>query len=488
MSMALQRGSPKLCLYTVSNRGFASKASSTWIKRHLRDPYVKKAQVENYRSRASYKLIEINAKYNILKPKYNVLDLGSSPGGWSQVAVEKVGIDTDTPLVTAIDLSPMDYLKGVKFLQGNIEDQKIIDQVFLQQNGRQFDTIISDVAPNFSGRKTEEHLQILEMNKKTLEWARLFLRRGGSLCMKTLQGHKEADHFKVLSHHFKRFLRVKPKASRTRSRELFFVGLGYQEGELHKFLRNRKQDEPMTPEEEERYNELMGYDVRRYFEAYLSLCAKHDYQDESAEDTVKRLFGSVEINPKRFKHYRQYEYDDRDLLEEFAKEAGTFDPRDDPDAHLKPKTMKEKIELMKESGLFEDPYSMSPEESEAYYVREMTELKQLVTNIEKEFEEDDDLQEELYNKGKRQMFLPEDKIDDIPEERIDVDGRTSASVEEIIQRDRLMRQLWEEASGVDEELRKADDFLYDEDVLSQYKEEDQRKVIAYAKELKRRKQ
>ncbi|KAL4479469.1 hypothetical protein ABPG72_011791 [Tetrahymena utriculariae] len=204
-----------------------TKSSKMWMQEHVTDEYVKKAQKDNYRSRASYKLIEIQERYKIFKQGQKVLELGSAPGGWTQVAVEFTKSSEKKPTVLAIDRDFMDPVQGAVFYQGDINDKKT--QVYIPEFFKlePVDVVISDMAPNFSGDLDQDHLLIQDLNNMTIDVCTKNLKIGGTVVMKTLNGTLEKDVFRMYKIYFKEFLRVKPRASRARSSEIYYLGKGY---------------------------------------------------------------------------------------------------------------------------------------------------------------------------------------------------------------------------------------------------------------------
>jgi len=207
------------------------------MNEHVNDEFVKKAKLYNYRSRAAFKLIEINHRYNLLKPGYKVIDLGAAPGGWTQVAVEKVNSAPNKPIVFSIDRDAMAAVPGSVYYRGDIEDEltRIKIKEFLNYNNA--DVILSDMAPNFVGDKDIDHMNITVLNGITLKVCFHSLRTGGSVLMKSLNGTLENKFFTYFKTFFKTFQRIKPSASRARSSELFYLGTGFKLNEdYQKFI------------------------------------------------------------------------------------------------------------------------------------------------------------------------------------------------------------------------------------------------------------
>jgi 23S rRNA (uridine2552-2'-O)-methyltransferase len=186
-----------------------------------KDHYYWKAKEEGYRSRAAFKLLQINRKFNLIKHGYKVLDLGSSPGGWSQVAVE-LGAS-----VVAIDLKPMQPIEGVRFIRGDIMKEETFRAV--EDLGIEFDAVISDASPKLTGKWTIDHLLSIDLAKASFEFARNFLRHGGNFLVKVFQGERIEDFYKEIApkFHFKKF--HSPQASRKRSAEIYFIGKGFRQ-------------------------------------------------------------------------------------------------------------------------------------------------------------------------------------------------------------------------------------------------------------------
>ena len=202
-----------------------SKTSQKWLDEHVNDPYVKKAQMDGYRSRASYKLIEINEKDKLYRSGSVVMDLGSAPGGWSQVVAPVVG---DSGRVIASDILPMDGLDGVTFIQGDFTDEAVYEEIIQALEGDQVDTVISDMAPNMSGVNTTDQYASMYLVELALDMARNVLKPGGSFCAKVFQGVGYEDYVKDLRSSFDKVIVRKPAASRPRSREVYLVGKGFK--------------------------------------------------------------------------------------------------------------------------------------------------------------------------------------------------------------------------------------------------------------------
>ncbi len=192
---------------------------------HVNDIYVKKAQVDGYRSRASYKLIEINEKDNLFRAGSVVMDLGSAPGGWSQIVAPIVG---DSGRVIASDILPMSGIVGVDFIQGDFTDEAVYDQILQTLGDDQVDTVVSDMAPNMSGVNTTDQYASMYLVELALDMARNVLKPGGSFCAKVFQGVGYDEYVKDVRSSFNKVIVRKPAASRPRSREVYLVAKGFK--------------------------------------------------------------------------------------------------------------------------------------------------------------------------------------------------------------------------------------------------------------------
>jgi 23S rRNA (uridine2552-2'-O)-methyltransferase len=202
-----------------------SKTSKKWLDEHVNDPYVKKAQADGYRSRASYKLIEINEKDQLIKPGDIAMDLGSAPGGWSQIMAPMVG---ESGKVIASDILPMDGLMGVTFIQGDFTDEAVYERILTVLDGEAVDVVVSDMAPNMSGVKTTDQYSSMYLVELALDMARNVLKPGGSFCAKVFQGVGYEEYVKDVRSSFNKVIIRKPAASRPRSREVYIVGKGFK--------------------------------------------------------------------------------------------------------------------------------------------------------------------------------------------------------------------------------------------------------------------
>ena len=203
-----------------------SKSSSRWLQDHENDEFVRQARREGFRSRAVYKLIEIDDRYNLLKPGMNVVDLGAAPGGWSQVAASRASGGT----VLALDLLEMAPLPGVTVIQGDFTEDAVFEQILAAIGDEPVDLVVSDMAPNLSGVKDIDQPRAMYLLELALDFACSVLKPGGGLLMKGFEGEGIEAVRTLIRSNFKQLRNTKPKASRGKSREIYLLGTGYKGG------------------------------------------------------------------------------------------------------------------------------------------------------------------------------------------------------------------------------------------------------------------
>ena len=203
-----------------------SPASRQWLERQLNDPYVARAKREGLRSRAAYKLIEMDDRFHLLKSGAKVVDLGAAPGGWSQIAARRVGA---SGRVAAIDLLDMEGIPGVEFMQLDFYDPAAPDRLKAAIDGPA-DVVLSDMAGNATGHRKTDHLRIVGLAEAAAQFAHEVLRPGGSFLCKVLQGGTEAELLRTLKRDFAAVKHVKPAASRSDSAELYVLAQGFRGG------------------------------------------------------------------------------------------------------------------------------------------------------------------------------------------------------------------------------------------------------------------
>jgi 23S rRNA (uridine2552-2'-O)-methyltransferase len=197
-----------------------SKSSGSWLRRHVTDPFVKQAQIDGYRSRSAYKLIELDERDRLMRPGMRVLDLGSAPGGWSQVAAKAVGAKGR---VLATDILPMDPIGNVDFIQGDFTSDTVVEQIKTWLGDGKFDLVVSDIAPNLSGIDSADQARSIYFLELALDTVRLMLKPGANFVAKMFQGQGSDEYVKELRKHFGKISIRKPKASRPESREVYIV-------------------------------------------------------------------------------------------------------------------------------------------------------------------------------------------------------------------------------------------------------------------------
>lgn len=201
----------------------AKSKNRSWIKQHVNDPYVKQSQRDGYRSRASYKLLEIVEKDRLIRSGMTVVDLGSAPGGWSQVASRLVGHDGR---VHALDILPMDPIAGVDFIQGDFTEDAIFTQLIDLIGSRAVDLVISDIAPNLSGNKAVDQPAMIYLAELGVDLANRVLSKNGVFIAKLFQGQGFDPFVQQVRTLFNGVSIIKPDASRSRSREVYLVAKG----------------------------------------------------------------------------------------------------------------------------------------------------------------------------------------------------------------------------------------------------------------------
>ncbi len=202
--------------------------STLWLQRQLNDPYVAQAKAEGLRSRAAYKLIELNERYNLLRKGMRVVDLGAAPGGWSLVAAPIVGTTADNPLIVGIDYLDMDPIEGVVLLKKDFNDPDAPDALIAALGGHKPDLVMSDMAAPTTGHRATDHLRIMQLVELAADFAVQVLAPGGAFIAKVFQGGTEHELLHLLKRHFTTTLHAKPPASRKESAESYLVAKGFK--------------------------------------------------------------------------------------------------------------------------------------------------------------------------------------------------------------------------------------------------------------------
>lgn len=219
-----REGRLKVRVKTAKRRTTSSKR---WLERQLNDPYVEKARAEGYRSRAAFKLIELDDRFHLLKPGARVVDLGAAPGGWSQVAAARVGSVAGTGRVVAIDILEMDSIPGVEVLHLDFLDDTAPDRLKAALGGAA-DVVLSDMAPATTGHRQTDHMRIMALCEAALDFARQVLAPGGAFLAKVLRGGTEGALLADMKRDFSTVRHVKPPASRADSAELYVLATGFR--------------------------------------------------------------------------------------------------------------------------------------------------------------------------------------------------------------------------------------------------------------------
>ncbi|MCU0072977.1 23S rRNA (uridine(2552)-2'-O)-methyltransferase RlmE [Pseudomonas koreensis] len=202
-----------------------SKTSLGWLKRHVNDPYVKQAQKDGYRSRASYKLLEVQEKYKLIRAGMSVVDLGAAPGGWSQVTSRLIG---GQGRLIASDILEMDSIPDVTFIQGDFTQDEVLAQILEAVGNSQVDLVISDMAPNMSGTPEVDMPKAMFLCELALDLAERILKPGGNFLIKIFQGEGFDTYLKDARKKFDKIQMIKPDSSRGSSREQYMLAWGYR--------------------------------------------------------------------------------------------------------------------------------------------------------------------------------------------------------------------------------------------------------------------
>lgn len=208
----------------VKTAGKHSVSSARWLERQLNDPYVSEAKKQGYRSRAAFKLLQLDEKFHLLKPGGKVVDLGAAPGGWTQVAVDRVG---QTGKVIGIDLLPTDAVPGAELIQMDFMAEEAPDRLKAMLGGAA-DVVLSDMAASATGHAQTDHLKIMALAEAAYDFAKDVLKPKGAFVAKVLQGGATGELLKLLKRDFAEVKHVKPPASRSDSAEIYVVALGFR--------------------------------------------------------------------------------------------------------------------------------------------------------------------------------------------------------------------------------------------------------------------
>lgn len=209
---------------TVKSSSKRDPGSTRWLQRQLNDPYVQAAKAQGYRSRAAFKLVELDDRFRLLKRGARVLDLGAAPGGWTQVAVARVG---EGGRIVGVDVLPTEPVSGATMMQGDLTDPAVADAAIAALGGKA-DVVLSDMAPNTVGHAATDHLRIMALAEIAADVALSVLAPGGAFVCKVLQGGTEREMLTTLKRHFAQVRHAKPPASRKDSAETYVVAQGFR--------------------------------------------------------------------------------------------------------------------------------------------------------------------------------------------------------------------------------------------------------------------
>ena len=221
-------GAPRQLKVRVKTAKKRTASSTRWLQRHLNDPYVARARREGWRSRAAFKLIEMDDKYKLLKPGQRVVDLGCAPGGWCQVAAERVKSADGNPRVVGIDYLDVDPIPGVIILKKDFLDEDAPQVLFDALQGEKADVVLSDMAAPTTGHHKTDHLRTIHLCEVAAEFAREVLRPGGSFVAKVFRGGTENELLAGLKRDYASVAHVKPPSSRQESVEMYVVARGFR--------------------------------------------------------------------------------------------------------------------------------------------------------------------------------------------------------------------------------------------------------------------
>jgi len=227
MSDDKARGAPRALKTKLKKKRGLKNSSRRWLERHLNDPYVHSAKAAGYRSRAAFKLIEIDERYHLLKPGLTVIDLGAAPGGWCQIAADRVKSDEQKPTVVGIDYLAMDPVPGAAILQMDFLDDDAPDRLIEALGGRP-DVVLSDMAAPTTGHRRTDHIRTMHLCEVAADFAVKVLKPGGHFLSKTFQGGTENELLSLLKRHFRSVHHVKPPASRVESVELYILARDFK--------------------------------------------------------------------------------------------------------------------------------------------------------------------------------------------------------------------------------------------------------------------
>ena len=267
----------------------------------------------DYKSRATFKLIEIQNKYKILKKGQKVIDIGSAPGGWSQISSELINSNHKNPDIIAVDILKMDPINGVIFIQGDLSRKEIQDKIIEKNNFEKFDVVLSDMCPEFIGQKYTDHYNLIRLNEVTIEFASKILKNNGILVMKTFEGSMQKKLQEGIELYFEKIQRFKPASSRSESAEMYLICFGYMQNEQLKD-EIEKLEKTEIPEllEKKKNDTIKRYKFAKY---------DKDYNPEELKIFREDMINIFKIDPEAIVISKEEEEEILRILVEEKKEV-----------------------------------------------------------------------------------------------------------------------------------------------------------------------
>lgn len=267
----------------------------------------------NYKSRAAFKLMEIQNKYKILKKGQKAIDIGSAPGGWSQVISELISSNKSQPDVIAVDILRMEPLDGVLFIQGDLTRKEIQDKILEKNNYEKFDVVLSDMCPEFIGQKHTDHFNLIKLNEMTIEFTSKILKTNGILVMKTFEGSMQKKLQQGIEIYFEKIQRFKPASSRSESSEMYLICTGYMQGE--------KLKSEIEKLEKTDVNELIEKKKAEALKTYKFSKFDEEFDQQKLRKMREDIINIFKIDPDNIEVTKEEEEEIRKILEKEKKEV-----------------------------------------------------------------------------------------------------------------------------------------------------------------------